>query len=181
MRRPSPLPILAAALAIVAPSLAACPASDGPSARAVDEYLARHGVAPTGDVPTPAEPAAAPLAERVSLTVVSAAGLPDTDDGPGVTDPYVVVEYDGQRFETGVVEGSQEPKWGDSFVFDARSGGILTVSLMDEDAFASDDKLGVVSQTIAPLHIGESRDLELAFRNGEGGTLKLTLTGMARP
>lgn len=177
MRRPSLLPILA----LLAPPLLACPASEGPSAHAVDEYLARHGGVRVGDASTPTGPEVAPIAERISLTVDSATGLPDTDGGPGVTDPYVVVEYDGQRFETGVVEGSQEPKWGDSFVFDARPGGILTVSLMDEDALASDDKLGIVSKSFAPLHIGETRDLELAFRNGEGGTLKLILTGMARP
>jgi len=178
MRRPPTLTALAA-LALLT---AACPASEGPSARAVDEYLARHGGAPLGDAgDAPLLPAAAPLAERISLTVESATGLPDTDSGPGVTDPYVVVEYDGQRFETAVVEGSQEPVWGDSFVFDARPGGILTVSLMDEDALASDDKLGIVSRTIAPIHVGETRSLDLPFRNGEGGSLKITLTGMVRP
>lgn len=177
MRRPSPLHALAA-LALLS---AACPAGEGLSARAVDEYLARHGGAPVGDAVDPDGPVVAAIAERISLTIESATGLPDTDSGPGVTDPYVVVEYDGQRFETGVVEGSLEPVWGDSFVFDARPGGILTVSMMDEDALASDDKLGIISRTLDPLHVGETRPLELPFRNGDGGTLKITLTGMARP
>jgi len=159
--------------------LTACSRPEGPSARAVDDYLARTGAHPATAAPLPS--ATPTYATRVALTVESAAGLPDTDGGPGETDPYVIVDYDGQRFETGVVEGSLDPVWGDSFILDLRPGGVLTLSLMDEDAMASDDKLGVVSLPLDPLAVGETRPLEVPFRNGEGGTLKITLVGMAKP
>lgn len=172
--------LLGAALAALAPP--ACSRAPGPSAAAVDDYLARRADATDGDVPpAPVPPLAAPTATRLALTVDRATGLPDADSGPGETDPYVELDYDGQRFTTGVVEGSLEPVWGDSFVLELRPGGVLTVTLKDEDALASDETLGVVSLPLAPLAVGATLTLDLPVRGGDGGTLTLTLVGLPRP
>ncbi len=171
-------------LAAAIVGLTGCPGGGGPSAQAVDEWLARDG-----DLSAAARPGAeaavgpprAAVATRLAVTIEGAEGLPDTDDGPGVTDPYVIVEYEGYRFETSVVEGSQAPIWGDSFVFDLHPGGVLSVTLMDEDSLGSDEKLGVVSEAVELIRVGETRALALPFRNGEMGVVRVKITGMARP
>lgn len=179
-------------LALLA-SLVGCKGADGPSAAAVDDYLARQGVAPSGAVVegegeggveggglAVALPAAAPTATRIALTVDRGWDIPDTDPGPGDTDAYVIVEYEGHRHETSIVSGSLEPVWGDSFVFDLRPGGVLTLTLMDDDTFG-DERLGVVSEPLPIIAIGERRVLEFAFRSGEMGRVQITVTGLPRP
>ena len=148
-------------LLAVASLLAGCPGEKGPADGAIAEYLGRGDAtaAPLeGDDASPAPP---PPATRVALTVVSGKDLPDTDGGPGVTDPYVIVEYAGQRWETSVIEGSQEPTWGDSFVFDVVPGGILTLSLMDEDALTSDHKISGTGQRLNLEVLGRSDEFSL--------------------
>lgn len=169
-------------------ALFACSSKAGPSDDAMAAYLERHGIAtaPTstadGTLGSDGEGTALmPVARRVALTVERAHGLPDLDVGPGVTDPYVVIDYEGQRHRSSVVEGSLEPVWGDTFVIDVRPGGVLMVKLMDEDSLSSDEQIGTVSQVLPDLRVGESTTLTFTFRNGEGGTLELTLTGMVRP
>lgn len=184
---------------------AACGETPGPSSEAINAYVQREaGTAPTLDnsaptvmaasaggsdaanalepavPPTPQTVPRAPVARRVQVTVERGVDLYDSDTGPGETDAYVVLDYEGHRFESSVVEGELNPVWGDSFVFDVRPGGVLTVSLLDEDTLASDDKLGIVSQPIEPLSIGESQELWLSFRGGEMGKVLLTVTGIRR-
>lgn len=125
------------------------------------------GQAPTG-----------PLATRLRITVVRGQGLPDTDAGPGVTDPYVVLDYEGERFKTSVADGTLEPVWGDSFVVDVRPGAALGVTLMDRDAWSSDEKLGVVNDPLPPVRVGETVDLDVPFRGGDFGTVRVTLLGL---
>lgn len=180
--------LAASALAASALALSACSSKAGPSDDAMQAYLERHGLAtaPTstvdGTLGSDGEGAALlPVARRVALTVERAHGLPDLDVGPGETDPYVIVDYEGQRHRSSVVEGSLEPVWGDTFVIDVRPGGVLMVKLMDEDSLSSDEQIGTVSQVLPDLRVGESTTLTFTFRNGEGGTLELTLTGMVRP
>jgi hypothetical protein len=176
-------------LAVAIASFAACPSAAGPSDDALASYLERHGItsgqASDGDDASPDDggdaPAAKPIARRLALTVERGTGLPDLDVGPGTTDPYLVLEYEGQRYRTSVIEGDLEPVWGDTFIFDVRPGGVLVAKLMDEDSLASDEQLGTLSETLPDLRIGETRRLTLAFRNGDGGKVSLTLTGVVRP
>lgn len=185
----------------------ACSETPGPSAAAINAYVEREagpdpgvragtptvvaanagGATGTDEVTKePVIPAApqtvprAPVARRVQVTIERGVDLYDSDSGPGETDAYVVLDYEGHRFESSVVEGELNPVWGDSFVFDVRPGGVLTVSLLDEDTLASDDKLGIVSQPIEALSIGESQELWLSFRGGEMGKVLLTITGIRR-
>lgn len=162
-----------------------CPSKGGPSEDAVAAYLERHGIAPpdvgvAGEGDAAAGPAKV-VARRVALTVERGVGLPDLDSGPGETDPYVIVEYEGQRHRTSVIEGNLEPVWGDTFILDTRPGGVLVVRLMDEDSLSSDEQLGTLSEVLPELMVGETRTLTLAFRSGEGGMLVMSITGMARP
>lgn len=170
------------AAVVLALLLIACTSKAGPNDEAMTAYLERHGL---GDVAVgsgaDASGGGKSIARRVAVTVERAAGLPDLDTGPGETDPYVELDYEGQRHRTSVVEGSLAPTWGDTFIFDTRPGGVLVVKLVDEDSLSSDEQIGTVSQVMPELAVGETRALELAFRNGQGGTLSLTLTGMVRP
>jgi len=174
---------LAAALALSAGWPAACSRSSDPDPVALAEYLIRHGYV-TGQDEAPEDllvgPPRGPIAQRVALTVESGTGIPDMDFGPGVTDPYVIVEYDGRRWQTSIVEGSLEPVWGDTFVIDVRPGGVLTLTLMDDD-FIGSDMLGVMSMPLEPVRVGERHTFDVAFRHGEMGTITLTLVGLARP
>jgi hypothetical protein len=161
-----------------------CSRESAPGEEAMSAYLERHGI--TREAPSTAGAGgdgetAQPIARRVAITVERASGLPDLDVGPGETDPYVILEYEGQRHRSSVVEGELDPVWGDTFIFDVRPGGVLVVKLMDEDSLASDEQIGTVSHVLPELRIGETRTLMPTFRNGEGGTLELTLTGMVRP
>ncbi|MFO0745078.1 MAG: C2 domain-containing protein [Myxococcota bacterium] len=180
-------------------SLAACSGQAGPT----DEAIARY--ANTGQSPAAtasqagatapgagADAAGATLAtrpagspgspaKRVSITVERATGVPDMDPGPGTSDCYVVLAYEGQRFKTSVVEGSEAPVWGDSTVFDVRPGGVLEVTLLDEDSFSSDEKLGVQTLPLPAVAEGETQPIEVAFKGGKNGKLTLTVTGLARP
>lgn len=159
-------------------ALLGCGGNARPSDEAVSAYLDRSGLSARtpDDADTPHTPA-----RRLAITVESGTGLPDLDAGPGVTDPYVILEVEGQRHKTSVVEGSLEPIWGDTFVFDVAPGVILNIKLMDEDAFSSDELIGANSLPLPTLSVGESQTLDITFGQGERGTVRLTLTGMARP
>ena len=169
------LPISFLVLFVAASGWFACKGDSGPSDAALKQYVERHKPAPDAAVAPPK----ARAASRIRVTVVKGTGLPDTDDGPGETDPYVKLEYEGERYKTSVAEGTLEPVWGDSFIIDFRDQGVLTVTLMDHDSFPSaDEKLGVRTEPIDAIAPGEKRSLELKFREGKQGTLTLELQGL---
>jgi len=181
--------VMLALASIGAMSVAGCSSKAEPGDEAMAAYLERHGIAPpdvaAGDVASADGSVTAVVpratARRIAITVERATGLPDLDSGPGETDPYVALDYEGQRFKTSVVEGELEPVWGDTFIMDVRPGGVLIVKLMDEDSLSSDEQIGTQSQVLPDLAVGESKSLVVTFRNGAGGSLTLTLTGMVRP
>ena len=178
--RATRLPVQLLSCALVC-ALAGCPAEAGPDGDAMSAYLDRHGL---GDVAASAADTvmvAGPVARRVAITVERATELPDLDSGPGETDPYVALDYEGQRHRTSVVEGELNPVWGDTFIFDVRPGGVLSVRLMDEDSMSSDEQIGTQSQVLPDLAVGETQTLTMTFRNGQGGTLLMSVTGMVRP
>lgn len=175
-----------------------------PSDEAVTAYLDRAGYvspistgtsqnapgqpSPGGPNASPATPSLSPTAppkaaaaRRLAITVESAVGLPDLDSGPGETDPYVILEVEGTRHKTSVVEGHLEPIWGDTFIFDVAPGVVLNIKLMDEDSLSSDELVGANSLELPTLMVGETQLLDVVFGQGERGTVRLTLTGMGRP
>lgn len=168
-------------MAVVGLAAGGCPSQAGPNDDALAAYLERHGITAPTTIDAGAAPVLGPVAQRVAVTVERATGLPDLDSGPGETDPYVMLDYEGQRFRTSVVEGDLDPVWGDTFILDVRPGGVLTVKLMDEDSLSSDEQIGTQSQVLPDLQIGVSITVILTFRNGAGGALTLTVTGMVRP
>jgi hypothetical protein len=173
--RPSP-----ALLVIVL--AAGCSSPAGPSDAAIARYVAdaAPAAADPGAATSPATPPPRAQAGRVAITVERAAGVPDHDSGPGDSDLYVTLASDGQRFRTTVAKGP-DPSWGDSTVFDLRPGALLEVTLLDEDFLASDEKVGVQTVPLPALAEGETSTLEVRFKNGESGTVVLTLTGIGRP
>lgn len=180
---------LGLAVALELAATVACSGQSGPS----DEALARYagtadataattnGTSPATASGADASPVLGPRARRVSITVERAVGVPDNDPGPGTSDPYVLLSYEGTRFKTSVVEGSETPVWGDSTVIDVRPGGVLEVTLFDEDSLSSDEKLGIQTVPLPDLAVGETKALAVAFKAGKAGTVTLTLTGLARP
>jgi hypothetical protein len=193
--------VVTLALAALAAS-PACKGSRGPSDEAIDSYLGRtvgRTGLPRGEAapPTTAPPTTAPAgdagdappgadapglppeveATRVEIEVVSGTGLFDMDDGPGETDAYVELEYEGWRERTSVADGTLEPVWGDRFVIDVRRGGVLRVTLMDRDSLTSDEKMGVQSLVLQPIAPGATRELAVKFRGGDFGEITLRVTG----
>jgi len=57
----------------------------------------------------------------------------------------------------------------------------LNIKLMDEDSLSSDELVGANSLELPALMVGETQLLDVAFGQGERGTVRLTLTGMSRP
>lgn len=166
---------------IVAAVASGCPGAAGPSDEAIARYVGDVVGAQSSDgVGTLAtEPKRVP-ARRLAVTIDRAEHVPDVDSGPGDSDVYVLLEVDGQRFKSTIVS-SENPSWGDSTVFDARSGAILQVTLLDQEFISSDEKIGTQTLPLPELAVGETTTLTVAFRNGEAGTLWLTATGLARP
>lgn len=162
--------------AIALISLTACSGSHGPS----DEAIARYAGTTPPSTATSAPAAVPSEAKRLAITVEKGTG-PDMDPGPGTSDFYVTLAYEGQRFRTSVIEGSEAPVWGDSTVFEARSGGVLEVALIDEDSLSSDEKLGIQTMVLPPFAVGETQTLEVAFKGERAGTVTLTVTGLRAP
>lgn len=152
---------------------------------AIGHYLDRHGLKPAAAGPdgvpivVPSLPEAPATARRIALTIVSARDLPDLDPGPGVTDPYVLVQIDGQRQRTTVIEGSLNPVWGDSFIIEIGPSPVLELTLRDEDGLSSDETIGIVSRVLDPIVVGRSIEYEIPFRDGAGGYLTIRMTGLA--
>ncbi|MGM0576788.1 MAG: C2 domain-containing protein [Myxococcota bacterium] len=162
------LPLLLAVL-----PTAACRDAPGPTEEALADYAARHAKQAEGEADAPR------AATRVRATVLDGADVPDMDDGPGGTDPYVVLEHDGQRFETSVASDDTAPSWGDSFIVVSRPGAALVITLMDEDT-TTDERVGVVSRAMPRLAPGEEQTMVVRF-GGEGGRVRLHLEGLAAP
>jgi hypothetical protein len=127
-------------------------------------------------VPVAAAPEA-PAARQMRVTILDGKGLYDADDGFGETDGFVTVEVDGERFKTSVAEGTLEPVWGDSFVFEAPPGAVMTITLFDSDV-TTDERLGVVSLALPGLAPGGSEERPIGFRDGAMGTIRLRLEGL---
>ncbi|MCB9726955.1 MAG: hypothetical protein H6744_06205 [Deltaproteobacteria bacterium] len=154
--------------------VAACRSEAAPDPEAVARYAERKAAEARATPDASAEPV------RVRVTALDGVGIPDADDGPGETDAYLVIEHEGQRFETAVAPASDPAVWGDSVIFDARPGAGLMVTLMDEDT-GIDERLGVMSEPMPRLGPGEKRELSLSFRGGEGGVVRLQLEGLPAP
>jgi len=136
----------------------------------------------TGDAqPSETRPAPSPAptgawAQKVTITVEGGEGLPDLDDGPGVTDAYVILEYDGDRHKTSV-SSDENPTWGDSFAFQYRREATLRVTVMDQDV-VSDEKVGVTTIPLPRMRSGEQKMLDVPFGGGNNGKVRLKLVGL---
>jgi hypothetical protein len=158
-------------------SLACQPSHPTIDPEAVARYLAREragGLAAGEGAPQSS------LAVRLSVTVVSARGLPDLDPGPGDSDPYVVLSVDGQRHRTSTAEGTADPDWGDTFVVTVAPGAALEASVFDADSLSSDERVAVASVPLPALAVGASERLALPLRGGAAGELVLALRGLPR-
>ena len=154
--------------------LVACGAEPGPAPEAIARYAEAQTAARRAAPPAVAAPS------RVRIVALDATAIPDSDDGPGESDPYLVIEHEGQRFETAVAAGDAPAVFGDSVIFDARPGAGLMVTLMDADP-GPDERLGVLSEPMPRLSAGGSTELVLRYRGGDGGVVRVRLEGLATP
>ena len=98
----------------------------------------------------------------------------------GGPDPYVIVDYEGQRHQTAHIQGAHHPTWGDSFLIDLQEGGMLTVRVMDKDAFpAKDDLIGSDVVAIPRVNVGKKAAFEVKLNQGTHGTVQLEVTGLS--
>ncbi len=156
----------------------ACQESGPPSEAALKAY-AEHKRGPS-KASTTSKPAKPAPAMRIKVTVVKGEGIPDVDGLlAGDTDPYVILDYEGQRHKTAAVQGSLNPKWGDSFVLDLKEGGILSLTLMDAEV-TSDQKIAVAITSLPAVAVGAQVELQVKFSEGKRGVVTLVVAGLSR-
>jgi len=91
----------------------------------------------------PAEFAAKIDRPVIRMTIISAAGLRDTDFMPGKdkSDPYCVVEIDGKpntRQSTGVISNCLDPEWNHQMLFDSYEwGDVFIFTVLDKDEYVA--------------------------------------------
>eukprot|EP01111_Echinosteliopsis_oligospora_P014654 TRINITY_DN5561_c0_g1_i1.p1 TRINITY_DN5561_c0_g1~~TRINITY_DN5561_c0_g1_i1.p1 ORF type:complete len:1451 (+),score=491.58 TRINITY_DN5561_c0_g1_i1:45-4355(+) len=116
---------------------------------------------------------------EVVVHVVEARGLTKKDI-VGTSDPYVVVELEGQSHKTPVIKNNLNPKWTDArFSFDiTRLTTNVNMTLYDWDATGSDDFLGFVTM---PLTSTASNLSVVGATDGGQKTLDMWLAVGHRP
>ena len=90
--------------------------------------------------------------------MLAARDLEAADFG-GTSDPYVLLELDGETRKTEVIPRSLRPVWGARFELvaaKALADSALTLSVFDHDAFGSHDFLGGVRVPIGSVEEGEA-------------------------
>jgi hypothetical protein len=90
--------------------------------------------------------------------VLAARDLEAADFG-GTSDPYVLLELDGETRKTEVIPRSLRPVWGARFELvaaKALADSALTLSVFDHDAFGSHDFLGGVRVPMGSVEEGEA-------------------------
>ncbi|TVU03305.1 hypothetical protein EJB05_51152, partial [Eragrostis curvula] len=89
---------------------------------------------------------------RLVVRVVEARGLPATDAGDGLRDPYARAQLGKQRAKTKVARRTVTPAWDEEFAF--RVGDLrdqLLVAVLHEDRYFSDDFLGQVKVPLSAV------------------------------
>eukprot|EP00052_Salpingoeca_macrocollata_P020806 m.175674 g.175674 ORF g.175674 m.175674 type:complete len:2346 (-) comp21363_c0_seq2:105-7142(-) len=129
---------------------------------------------------------------ELHVTVVEASGLKDVEKGgllkkkkTDVSDPFVVLELEGQTFKTEVKENDLNPKWNQTFTFKLSkplSGSTppLNVTLYDHQRVGKQEMLGKCEVKLAFLR-GTTTDTAFhKLKNEDGsngdGRIKLQLT-----
>lgn len=153
---------------------AACAAEPGPTPEALARYVERKAAQAA------AAPEGSPAPTRVRIVAVDGTGIPDYDDGPGGTDAYLIIEHEGQRFETTVAADDDPAVWGDSVIFESRPGAGLMVTLMDDDT-GIDERIGVLSEPMPRVAPGEVKEIVLRYGDGARGVVRLRVEGLAAP
>ena len=75
----------------------------------------------------------------LTVHVVEARDLKPMDPD-GTSDPYAILEIEGNRSETKYVSSTTNPVWNESFQFDIeRANEPLHIVVMDKDVFGTDD------------------------------------------
>lgn len=92
---------------------------------------------------TPREPIRE-ITGMLHVKVMEAKRLPAADT-VGTSDPYAIVQYEGQKQQTKTIKRNLNPSWGDSFEFKMKDGSPrkFTVTVYDWDQFGGDDLLGM--------------------------------------
>ncbi|KAL6596603.1 hypothetical protein ACP70R_047246 [Stipagrostis hirtigluma subsp. patula] len=96
---------------------------------------------------------------RLVVRVIEARGLPAMD-GDGARDPYARAQLGKQRAKTKVARKTLSPAWDEEFAF--RVGDLrdhLTVCVLHEDRYFSDDFLGQVKVPLSAVLDADSRTL----------------------
>lgn len=117
---------------------------------------------------------------QLVVVVRAAANLTSTDLGPSSkNDPYVVLEYGGEKRQTAVKFKDSFPNWNETFRFPIRKQDeVLVLSVYDRDLLDSDDPLG---STATNIHLDKTimldyEDIRVArLKGGPAGNVKTQL------
>ena len=116
----------------------------------------------------------------LTVHVVEARDLKPMDPD-GTSDPYAILEIEGNRSETKYVSSTTNPVWNESFQFDIeRANEPLHIVVMDKDVFGTDDFEGECRISLDKLRDQMKHDewFELTHPkkdNWNGGRIRLML------
>lgn len=73
-------------------------------------------------------------------------------DMDGTSDPYVILQIEGQRIETNYKKSTLQPVWNESFTFEITHGREpIQIVVMDKDTFGNDDLEGMCQFSLNEL------------------------------
>jgi len=113
---------------------------------------------------------------KLTVTVVKASNLEDEDWMSGDSDPYVIVDLNGKKEQTGVVKNSNNPTWNHEITYEVSSqNDKLSFHVWDEDSAAMDDDLGATTADLAEvIQKGGEKTYDLSLAPSQGTlTVKL--------
>ena len=123
------------------------------------------------------------LERKVHVKVVGASGLPKTNT-MGAPDPFVILDFESKKHQTGTRKATRYPKWNEDFKIMLPSGVKQVVAkVMNFESLKEDIEIGCIQVNIGDL-TAEGADVDDLMKeyhlydtlNKPSGTLKLGMT-----
>jgi len=118
------------------------------------------------------------LAFDVDITFVKGTGL-KASDLLSKSDPYIKANFNGQTYQTAVINNSLDPEWGEKWAVQSVSAGQkLELDIFDKDVLTQDDFLGHGTYTVLDEEpLDKKKTVTIPVKDGEKeqGTVTIDL------
>ncbi|CAG9462210.1 unnamed protein product [Pedinophyceae sp. YPF-701] len=112
--------------------------------------------------------------EVLEVTVIEGRNL-DASDANGLSDPYLVAVYAGQRQKSAYQPATLNPKWGHTFSFPYVEGKLLQIDVWDWDKLSQHDFLGNIVINPGQLPAGRTFEQWLALDGTPTGEVRVRI------